>query len=194
MSPTTGLLTDAEVQALRDAVTEAVLATPAGMRESLADDPEAALRLVAATRVAAEETSRLLREAAAGARAAGHSWDTLGKLLGVSKQAAQQRFGTPSRPDPGETTGPRERKVLSPLTSLDEMAVLTEHGRKGWELVDYGTLFHVVEESDVQWEHYRHPWSPGARRRMEAEGWTLVKTMTFPWGYYKRSLDLPPEA
>lgn len=108
-------LTDAEVQALREAVTEAVLSTPVGLRDALADDPDASLRLVAATRVAAEETSRLLREAVAGARSAGHRWDTLGTLLGVSKQAAQQRFATPTRPDPhvGDAGAP-ERKVLSP--------------------------------------------------------------------------------
>ena len=195
MSTATGPLDETEAQALREAVTEAVLATPAGLREDLGRDPEAALRLVAATRVAAEESSRLLREAVAGARAAGHSWDTLGRLLGVSKQAAQQRFGTPTRPGRGSSPSPegRERKLLSPLTSFDEMAVLAEHGRRGWHVVDYGTLFHLVEASDTQWEHHRQPWSPSARRRLEAEGWTLVKSMTFPWGYYKRPLDLPPE-
>ncbi|GAA0315265.1 hypothetical protein [Kineococcus aurantiacus] len=187
-------LTDAEVQALREAVTEAVLSTPVGLRDALADDPDASLRLVAATRVAAEETSRLLREAVAGARSAGHRWDTLGTLLGVSKQAAQQRFATPTRPDPhvGDAGAP-ERKVLSPITSLEEMAVLAEEGRHGWHIVDYGTLFHVVEASETQWEHHRQPWAPGARRRLEAQGWTLVKTMTFPWGYYKRPLDLPAQ-
>ncbi len=70
-----------------------MLATPPGLRDSLEDDPQAYLRLVASTRVAAEQTSKLLREAIDGARAAGHSWDTIGRLLGVSRQAAQQRFG-----------------------------------------------------------------------------------------------------
>ena len=111
----------------------------------------------------------------------------------MSKQAAQQRFGTPTKPNPAADGGVRERKVLSPITSLEEMTVLTDHGRRGWHLVDYGTLFHVVEASDTQWEHHRQPWSPGARRRLETEGWTLVKTMTFPWGYYKRPLNHPPQ-
>ncbi|WP_432510105.1 hypothetical protein [Kineococcus sp. SYSU DK001] len=194
VAPSTTALTEDEVRALREAVAEAVLSTPTGLRDTLGDDPDAALRLVAATRVAAEETSRLLREAVAGARSAGHRWDTLGTLLGVSKQAAQQRFGTPTRPDPAPgDAGTREREVLSPITSLEEMAVLAERGRRGWHVVDYGTLFHVVEASDTQWEHHRQPWTPGARRRLEAEGWTLVKTMTFPWGYYKRPLDLPAQ-
>ncbi|GAA4983745.1 hypothetical protein GCM10023225_23730 [Kineococcus glutinatus] len=149
---------------------------------------------MAATRVAAEESSRLLREAVAGARGAGHSWDTLGRLLGVSKQAAQQRFATPTRPAPEDAAGERERVLLSPVTAFDEMPLLAERGRRGWHVVDYGTLYHLLEASDTQWEHHRQPWSPGARGRLEAEGWTLVKTMTFPWGYYKRPLGLPPEA
>jgi hypothetical protein len=33
-----------------------------------------------------------LRVAVTGARHAGHSWEAIGRLLGVSRQAAQQRF------------------------------------------------------------------------------------------------------
>jgi hypothetical protein len=71
------------------------------------------------------------------------------------------------------------------------MDVLADYGRRGWHVVDFGTLFHVVEASDYQWEHRRVPWTPGqgARRRLEAEGWVLIRELTFPWGYYKRRLD-----
>ena len=143
--------------------------------------------LVVAARAAAEETSRLLREAVASARSAGHSWDVVGRLLGVSRQAAQQRFGTtvpgPLAPD---TADAPERRVLSPLTAFTEMAVLEREGRAGWHVVDYGNLFHVVEASEVPWEHRRVPWSPTVARRLAAEGWTLVRGVTFPWGYFKR--------
>ena len=191
----TGLLHDDERAAIRDAVAEAVLGAPHGLREALEHDPDASLRLVDASRVAAEETSRLLQEAVASARGVGHSWDVVGRLLGVSRQAAQQRFG-------GRTGGPAEssaeagtpqRRVLSPLTAFNELAVLEQEGRRGWHVVDYGTLYHVVEASDSQWEHRRAAWSPTTARRLTAEGWTLVKTTTFPWGYYKRRLDAPAE-
>jgi hypothetical protein len=184
-------LTPQEADAVRDAVAEAVLGTPTGLRPALETDPDAYLRLVSASRTAAEETSRLLRESINGARAAGHSWDTLGRLLGVSRQAAQQRFSATSQPPTGSIDdaddGPA-RKVLSPVTAFDEMAVLAVEGRRGWHSVDYGTLFHLVEHSDRQWEHRRLPWTPGhtARRRLEAEGWMLIRDTTFPWGYYKR--------
>lgn len=186
-------LSDDEVRAIREAVAEAVLGVPAGLRGDLEADPEAALRLVASSRVAAEEASALLRRSVDGARMAGHSWDALGKLLGVSRQAAQQRFGSPSAPVPdGSADGPA-RRVLTPLTAFTEMAVLDAEGRRGWHVVDYGTLFHVVEASDVQWEHRRVPWAPGVRRRMEDGGWQLVRSATFPWGYYTRATTRPAE-
>ena len=191
-------LTAEEAAAVRDAVAEAVLGTPASLRADLESDPDAYLRLVSASRTAAEETSRLLRDSINGARAAGHSWDSLGRLLGVSRQAAQQRFSTATQPTPaadGSTDQP-VRKVLSPLTAFDEMAVLAIEGRRGWHVVDYGTLFHVVEHSGRQWEHRRLLWTPGnaARRRLETDGWMLIRETTFPWGYYKRQGNAPADA
>jgi len=185
-------LTTEEATAVRDAVAEAVLGTPAGLRADLEGDPDAYLRLVSASRTAAEETSRLLRDSIQGARAAGHSWDTIGRLLGVSRQAAQQRFSSPAHGTPtGAEPGHPPRKVISPVTAFDEMAVLAEEGRRGWHVVGYGALSHVLEASDRQWEHRRLLWTPGnaARRHLEADGWSLVQDTTFPWGYYTRALD-----
>lgn len=192
------LLSEEDETRLREAVTEAVLSAPHGLRETIADDPAASLALVVASRVAAEETSRLLQESVANARSAGYSWDAIGRLLGVSRQAAQQRFGPAGPP---ETTGSDrrvadatpERRVLTPLTVFDEMAVLEREGRRGWHVVDLGTLFHVVEASDNVWEHRRAVWSPMTARALAVDGWTLVGGWSFPWGYYKRPLDLPAE-
>jgi hypothetical protein len=179
-------VTDAEAEAIRDAVADAVLRTPAGLRDSLDAEPAVALTLVDATRVAAEEASRLLRESIAGARTAGHSWDAIGRVLGVSKQAAQQRFG--SAPAPAATG---TRRVLSPVTAFDEMAELAEAGRHGWHSVDYGTLHHVLEKSDQQWEHRRVVWGTGTRAALEADGWRLIRHNTFPWGYWARPTGAP---
>lgn len=182
-------LDDVDVVRLQEAVTEAVLAASPALRQSLDDDPGASLALVLASRVAAEQTSRLLQDAITGARGAGHSWDTLGRLLGVSRQAAQQRFGVPGPPrgDGGD------RRVLTPLTAFDEMAVLEREGRRGWHVVDFGPLFHVVEASDHVWQHRRALWSPSAARRLTGEGWVPIGEVTFPWGYWKRRLDTPAE-
>lgn len=183
---------------LREAVTDAVLSAPHGLRESIERDPGASLALVAASRVAAEETSRLLQEAVANARGAGHSWDAIGRLIGVSRQAAQQRFAPVGPP---ATTGPErrvggegpERRVLTPLTLFDEMVVLEPEARRGWHLVDFGPLYLVVEASDHVWQHRRAVWSPAAARALAEQGWVLVGGWSFPWGYYKRRLDQPAE-
>lgn len=45
--------------------------------------------------IAASETN--LAATVAAARANGRSWARIGTILGVSKQAAMRRFGTPSR-------------------------------------------------------------------------------------------------
>ena len=182
MTVDTRTLADEEAEGIRDAITEAVLATPPGLRDSLEDDPQAYLRLVASTRVAAEQTSKLLREAIDGARAAGHSWDTIGRLLGVSRQAAQQRFGNNvGAVDDLSMPGRPARKLLTPLTAFDEMLVLEREGRRGWHSIDYGTLYHLVEASPWQWQHRRIMWGSPSRKRLQDEGWELIKTSTFPW-------------
>lgn len=187
------LLDDGDAAALREAVTAAVLAAPGRLGDTLADDPDAALALVLASRVAAEETARLLQHSVANARGSGHSWDTIGRLLGVSRQAAQQRFGGAAPAvEPHDGAAP-ERRVLSPLTAFTEMAVLEAEGRRGWHVVDYGPLFHVVEASDHAWEHRRVLWGPGVAAELAAQGWTLVGGSTFPWGYFTRRTDAPAE-
>ena len=181
-------VTDAEAEAIRDAVAVAVLRTPAGLSEHLDSDPAAALTLVDSARVASEEASRLLRESIAGARTSGHSWDAIGRVLGVSKQAAQQRFGSGGVP---RVAG--ARRVLSPVTAFDEMPALAEAARYGWHSVDYGTLHHVLEKSDQQWQHRRVVWGTVPRAQLEADGWQLIRHNTFPWGYWARPTGIAAE-
>jgi hypothetical protein len=185
---TTAHLTEEEAERIRAAVATAVSAGREDLAEALETDPESYLVLLDAARIGAGETTRLLREAVASARSAGHSWEAIGGVLSISRQAAQQRFGTTEAPEAG-----RNQKVLFPLTAFTEMAALEKAGREGWHLVDFGTLRHVVEASDQQWEHRRVPLSLGPRRRrLEEEGWQPVGSW-LPWQYYKRPLGLPPE-
>ncbi len=193
-----GVLVDAaEEAAVRSAVVHAVLTAPAGVEEQLAHDPVAYLRLVAAARIASDESSRLLRDAVDGARTAGHRWDVIGQVLGVSKQAAQQRFGQPGPSVVDAVPGPAdrpERRLLAPLTAFTEMAALEEAGRHGWHSVEYGTLRHVVEESPWEWEHQRQFAATGGRhQRLIEQGWQLIGTMRFPWAYYARPTDRPAQ-
>ncbi|MEW1638522.1 hypothetical protein AB0469_31255 [Streptomyces sp. NPDC093801] len=190
------LLHPAEMDRIREGIAAAVLDAPEGLADSLEHDAHGYLRLVDASRVGAEEASRLLREAVQGARAAGHSWDTVGRVLGVSRQAAQQRFA--SKASAGRSAaaagGPNapKRRTLSGLTAFNEMAALEEAGRDGWHMVGYGPFYHEVEASGHPWEHCRVTLPSVTRhRRMEAEGWIPVGAGWFPWRYYKRPLDRP---
>ncbi|MFJ9546781.1 hypothetical protein [Streptomyces erythrochromogenes] len=187
------LLEPVETDRIREGVAAAVLGAPEGLAESLEHDPHGYLRLVDASRVGAEEAGRLLREAVQGARAAGHSWDAVGRVLGVSRQAAQQRFtdktaggASPSAPSSGGPDAP-ERRIIDGLSAFNEMAALEEAGRDGWHMVGYGPFFHEVEASGRPWEHCRITLPSAARhRRMESEGWVPVGAGWFPWRYYKR--------
>ena len=180
-------ISDDEARRLRDAVADAVMHTPAGLAARLDTEAEASLALVDAARVAAEEAGRLLRGSINGARAAGHSWGAIGDLLGVSKQAAQQRFGGGAR-IPAETGAQR---ILSPVTALDEMAALEIEGRRGWHSIGYGAFHHVLEKSDVQWEHRRAVWGAFSRAQLESSGWQVIGSGWFPWSYWARPTDRP---
>ena len=83
---------------LADAVAEAVLG-------DLVDvDRQDHLVLVRRCEDANLATRDLLLQAVNSARGAGHSWSAIGEVLGMSRQAAQQRFGG-RRPPPRATSG-----------------------------------------------------------------------------------------
>jgi hypothetical protein len=58
-----------------------------------------ALLEVAAARDACQQAAAALRDAVTCARQAGHPWSTVAAILGVTRQAAQQRFGQEATPE-----------------------------------------------------------------------------------------------
>jgi hypothetical protein len=173
---------------LGSGISDAIHAASPSLQQRLAHDPGAYLELVALTQRASTETDALLRSSIAAARTAGHSWTAVGEALGISKQAAQQRFGAPAA-----IAAPGEQRVLSPLTSFTEMEVLERAGRLGWHSIGFGALYHLVEKSDVQWRHERVPAFGSGRRELEAAGWQRVGSMWFPWAYYAVATELAAE-
>lgn len=169
-------------------LSEAIAAEDPRLRERLADDPAAYLELVAVTAEADEATGDLLRAAVASARTAGHSWEAIGQVLGMTRQAVQQRFGGRRPEQEGPTT-----RLLSPVTAFTEMEALARAGREGWHSVGYGALFHLLQRSDQQWEHLRLFLADQAARTLEKQGWQRIGSGWFPWVYLKRPLGLPPE-
>ncbi|GAA1251295.1 MULTISPECIES: hypothetical protein [Janibacter] len=175
---------------LADRVGRAVLGE--GVDPERADDH---LAIVGRAAQADEVTRDLLRQAVAAARAHGHSWAAIGGVLGLSRQAVQQRFGSETDPgggaaEPGAgTTGQRRR--LGPVTALDELAELEIAGRQGWRTVGAGMFYHLVERTDTQWEHRRVVWSRPAEHYAR-DGWQ-VGCRAFPWLYLVRDTGRPAE-
>jgi hypothetical protein len=177
---TTDLLSEADAEAIREGVAYACLF---GTDTDELDNPEGALRLVAATSVAAAHGGQLLEDAVAGARHAGQSWTAIGGVLGVSKQAAQQRFS-------GATDGAApvlpQQRVIRRVTALNEMSVLEREQADGWHLVAFGVGMLVVEASDHPWEHERLTFATrDLLRTMEQSGWQIVGVWGW-WTYLKR--------
>lgn len=150
------------------------------------DRPQDHLAIVERAASAERVGRDLLRQSVAAARGSGHSWAAIGGVLGLSRQAAQQRFGGADE----EGDGPEER-WLGPVTAFDELPELAIAGRRGWRTVGAGMLKHRMRRTDTQWEHRRVVWSRAAGS-YEVDGWT-VAVRAFPWLYLVRDLGLPPE-
>jgi hypothetical protein len=138
------------------------------------DGPDAYLRMVNVCTEAARMCERLQKEAVQHARRADHSWATIGELMGISRQAAQQRFGgdEPSLDATGVT------RTLH-ASVANEMALLKTEGDAGYHLVDFGLYYLQVQASDAVWEH--------RRAALAAEGWTCVGAW-LPFHYFKRQV------
>lgn len=173
-----------EAGPLADAIGKAILAGEAGQPFDPAD-PTDHLAIVARAAEADVVVRALLRQSVVAARAHGHSWAAIGEVLGLTRQAVQQRFGAaPLEADP-------ETRTLGPVTAFDEMRELELAGRQGWHTVGAGMLTHTMVRTDTQWEHRRVVWRRAAAS-YERDGWQ-IGCRAFPWLYLVRDLGLPPE-
>lgn len=174
---------DHVAEQIRESITEAI---NSAIRDKTRENEVISELVIAATQVGLDHSQELLSQAVLAARHAGVSWSEIGDQLGVTKQAAQQRYGVTKTPVVGAT-----QRLLKPVTALNEMAKLADAGAHGWHSISYGWLYHLLEKSDQQWEHHRDGFPiPGNRKRLEAHGWTWIGT-TYPWQYFKRPLDTP---
>ena len=158
----------------------------AGTGEADEIDAEGHVRVIAAGAAAERAARAILHRSVVAARAGGASWSRIGAELGMTRQAAQQRFGAePS----AETMSPEER-WLGPVTAFDELPELAAAGRQGWRTVGAGMLTHRMRRTDTQWEHRRILWRVSLEREHQ-EGWE-VGCRAFPWIYLVRDLGIPP--
>lgn len=166
---------------LRGDIERSVLAH-AGFEDSAgASDPGSLLKLVDACSLALEECAMLQRNAVHQARRAEVSWAAIGEHLGITRQAAQQRFAPEAEAAPTENV-----RRIHGATAFNEMQLLAEEGKAGFHLVGFGALYLTVKASRHVWEHRRETaLTDGKRARLEAAGWTYVGGW-FPFQYFKR--------
>ena len=142
--------------------------------------------MIVAAHVAADESRLSLHRWVDAGRRAGMSWAEIGALIGVTKQAAQQRFrGSDDEPVlPGENG---EIVTRFGATAFNEVGMLSEEGRKGNELIGTGALQLVFRKTERPWEHRRVvAVSTGTMlENMSQSGWTYVSSW-FPFHYFKR--------
>jgi hypothetical protein len=138
----------------------------------------------AAQIVASEATLSLQRWVSAGRRE-GMSWTDIGDVLGISKQAAQQRFRTDLGGDGPD--GPDQIEVRLGATAFNEVRILEQEGGRGNELLRVGALGLVFRKTAEVWEYRRVVAlsSPMAEAAMAKEGWSYVASW-FPFHYFKR--------
>ena len=175
-------------RSLRDHLAAALDAAAPDLAQRLDSELEAHLELVALARDAHGETATLLRAAVSSARGVGCTWEQVGAVLGMSRQAAQQRFGGKDEVPPVPADQAGRTLILAPLNAFNELRVLARAGRHGWHTVGFGALYHAVERSEHQWETYRGGFLAGPPT---GEGWQRVGSGWGPWTYYTRPLDAP---
>lgn len=146
------------------------------------------LALVARASAAEQASRELQHRTVAAARGAGVSWAELGRELGMTRQAVQQRFGSRA----GQTASEPEERWLGPVTAFDEMAELELAGRLGWRTVGADVLKHRMVRTNTQWEHRRVLWTRPVHH-YETDGWQLA-CRAFPWLYLVRDLHKHPES
>jgi len=178
------------VSELADAVGRAVLAAAQVDDTSAIGVPEH-LALIGAAARAEGEARAILQRSVAAARAGGASWAAIGAELGMSRQAAQQRFGAVVEASAAAPASDTER-WLGPVTAFDEMAELDAAGRMGWRTVEVGMLSHRMRRTDTQWEHRRLFWRSSLAAE-ERDGWE-IGCRAFPWLYLVRDRGIPPES
>jgi hypothetical protein len=175
-----------EQQELRANVSELMLAWadsrhPPFTGESREGFEEAIL----AAHLIADEGRLVLHRWVDAARRSGLSWSEIGDTLGISKQAAQQRFRNPADSDVEPSLSDGGQIIRYWATAFNEMRILREEGEKGHELVAVAALALVFRRTDQQWEYRRVISSAAAVGRMEHDGWTYVASW-LPFLYFKR--------
>ena len=139
---------------------------------------------IVAAHLVADEGRISLHRWIDAARRTGLSWTDIGDALGISKQAAQQRFKSIGS-DEDLLVEDGEEIVRLGATALNEMSILRTEGRKGRELIRTGALMLVFRPTAWEWEYRRLIGSGAETSEMRKAGWTYVSSWII-FHYFKR--------
>jgi hypothetical protein len=172
----------AQQQAIRDKTSNLVLEWAASLRPPFTGETaEGFVEAITVAHLVADEGRLSLHRWIDAARRTGLSWTDIGNALGISKQAAQQRFKLMGA---GEEFSFQdgEEIVRTRYSALNEMGILREEGQKGHELI----------RTDSRSLAFRRRIGFGSmknemKNEMERDGWTHVSCWP-PLSYFKRSV------
>lgn len=150
------------------------------------ESPEGYGEALQVAHIIADESKLSLHRWIDSARRVGLSWADIGDALGISKQAAQQRFGA-GQIDVDEE-GTNTQTVRLGATAFNEMKIMREEGERGNELVGVGFLLLIFRKTSQTWEYDRvSALGPTYPNRLK-EGWQRVDAWG-PFVYLKRPLQ-----
>lgn len=141
---------------------------------------------ITAAHLVADEGRITLHRWIDAARRTGVSWADIGNVLGISKQAAQQRFKS-SDGSEEQSSNEGEEIVRFGATAFNEMSILRAEGKKGNELVRTGALMLVFRPTCREWEYRRKIGNDSLTPAMRDAGWTYVSSW-IPFHYFKRPM------
>ena len=175
----------AQQQAIRDKTSALVLEWANNRQPPFTGETaEGFVEAITVAHLVADEAKFSLHRWIDAARRAGLSWTDIGNALGISKQAAQQRFRLAetgeeiSFPEGGEI-------VRTRYSAINEMSILRDEGLKGNELIRTDSSSLVFRPTDQIWEYRRRIGFSAMRNEMKDAGWTFVSTWP-PLSYFKR--------
>lgn len=156
-----------------------------GASQRRADEatPDELLGYVTKLEALAGTVQLIQHDAVSAARSAGCSWTQVGDALGVSKQAAQQRFRVRL-----DEPASRDLRVLGPIGRDQELEALAEAGREGWRLKESRTVTHVLEWTGEPWEIVRRSLFQPTIMPHPRDGW-VAASVRFPDAFYQRPMS-----
>ena len=173
---------------VRDTLAKVIDESTPGLIDRLGNDPKAYADLIAVTHLVSEEADELLRETVISARHSGLNWEQIGEVLGISRQAAQQKFSTPAGEQAPATSfvaapsyAPTDLNYgdLPPVGTQftidadysggsEEVKMLNRAGQYGWHGVAFTAETWTLEFDNRQWQHLssfgKEPYGGGWQR------------------------------